>query len=259
MKMKTITKTVLVAAIFLLGAIASAQEYYGTTTFGDGSIDFAYRSAMDSQGNVYAAGIYSGTITIGNSITWAGGNADGFLAKYDNDGNPVWVKGFGGGFDDVATDVAVDANDNLYMTGYFQGAGSQSFDADPGPGVYQLSQPSPFLSRDCFIIKLDSNGDFVWAKQVSNPAGANVNEDSKSIEVDSAGNVYIGGSFVYADFDPDPNTSFELFSTNGGSSPDGFLLKLDTDGNFIWVKTLGSTGIVEIVDMEFDANEDILI
>src|SRR5690606_7321091 len=200
--------------------IASAQEYYGTTTFGDGSIDFAYRSAMDSQGNVYAAGIYSGTITIGNSITWAGGNADGFLAKYDNDGNPVWVKGFGGGFDDVATDVAVDANDNLYITGYFQGAGSQSFDADPGPGVYQLSQPSPFLSRDCFIIKLDSNGDFVWAKQVSNPAGANVNEDSKSIEVDSAGNVYIGGSFVYADFDPDPNTSFELFSTNGGSSPD---------------------------------------
>lgn len=259
MKMKTITKTILVAAVSVWGAICSAQEYYGTTTFGDGSIDFAYRSAMDSQGNVYASGIYSGTITIGNSVTWAGGNADGFLAKYDNDGNPVWVKSFGGAADDVALDVAVDSSDNLYITGYFQGAGALAFDADPGPGVYLLEQLSPILSRDCFIIKLDSNGDFVWAKQVSNPSGFNVNEDSKSIEVDSAGNVYIGGSFVYADFDPDPNTSFELFSTNGGSSPDGFLLKLDTDGNFVWVKTLGSTGIVEIVDMEFDTNEDILL
>lgn len=257
--MKTITKTILLLPIFFFGMFMTAQEYFGTTTFGDGSIDFAYRSAMDSQGNVYAAGIYSGTITVGNSITWAGGNADGFLAKYDNDGNPVWVKGFGGPANDVAVDVAVDGDDNLYITGYFQGAGSNAFDADPGPGVYLLEQLSPFLSRDCFIIKLDSNGDFVWAKQVSNPAGANVNEDSKSIEVDSAGNVYIGGSFVYADFDPDPNTSFELFSTNGGSSPDGFLLKLDTDGNFVWVKTFGSTGIVDVVDMEFDTNEDILI
>ncbi len=257
--MKTITKTVLLLSLLLVGAATTAQEYFGTTTFGDGSIDFAYRSAMDSQGNVYASGIYSGTITIGNSVTWAGGNADGFLAKYDNDGNPVWVKSFGGPADDVAVDVAVDSNDNLYITGYFQGRAALAFDADPGPGVFLLEQLSPFLSRDCFIIKLDSNGDFVWAKQVSNPAGANVNEDSKSIEVDSAGNVYIGGSFVYADFDPDPNTSFELFSTNGGSSPDGFLLKLDTDGNFVWVKTFGSTGIVDVVDMEFDANEDILI
>jgi len=254
--MKTITKTILVAAVFLWGAIISAQEYFGTTTFGDASIEIPYRSAMDSQGNVYSAGIYSGTITVGGtSITWAGGNADGFLAKYDNDGNPIWVKGFGGGFDDVATDVTVDANDNIYITGYFQGAGALSFDADPGPDVYLLQQPSAFLTRDCFIIKLDSNGDFVWAKQISNP-DAFGNEDSKSIEVDTAGNIYIGGSFAYADFDPDPVD--EMIVTSVGGS-DAFLLKLDTDGNFVWVKTFGSTGIVEVVDMEFDDNEDLLL
>ncbi len=257
--MKTITKSILIAAVFLWGAICSAQEYFGTTTFGDTSIEIPYRSAMDSNGNVYTAGIYSGTITVGNSsVTWAGGNADGFLTKYDNNGNPIWVKGFGGAADDVAIDVAVDANDNLYITGYFQGAGALAFDADPGPGVYLLEQMAPFLSRDCFIIKLDSNGDFVWAKQVSNPAAV-ANEDSKSIEVDSAGNVYIGGSFNYADFDPDPVQEHILFSTNGGGSTDGFLLKLDTDGNFVWVKTFASTGIVQLSDMEFDTNEDLLI
>tara|TARA_R110000851_G_scaffold77514_3_gene170734 strand:- start:245884 stop:248760 length:2877 start_codon:yes stop_codon:yes gene_type:complete len=257
--MKTITKSILVATVSLWGAICSAQDYFGTTTFGDTSIEIPYRSAMDSQGNVYSAGIYSGTITVGStSVTWAGGNADGFLTKFDIDGNPIWVKGFGGQADDVALDVAVDANDNLYITGYFQGAGALAFDADPGPGVFLLEQPAPFLSRDCFIIKLDSNGDFVWAKQVSNPAAV-ANEDSKSIEVDSAGNVYIGGSFNYADFDPDPIAEHILFSTNGGASTDGFLLKLDTDGNFVWVKTFDSTGIVQVIDMEFDTNEDLLL
>ena len=257
--MKTITKSILVATVSLWGAICSAQDYFGTTTFGDTSIEIPYRSAMDSQGNVYSAGIYSATITVGStSVTWAGGNADGFLTKFDIDGNPIWVKGFGGQADDVALDVAVDANDNLYITGYFQGAGALAFDADPGPGVFLLEQPAPFLSRDCFIIKLDSNGDFVWAKQVSNPAAV-ANEDSKSIEVDSAGNVYIGGSFNYADFDPDPIAEHILFSTNGGASRDGFLLKLDTDGNFVWVKTFASTGIVQVVDMEFDTNEDLLL
>lgn len=257
--MKTITKTMLVAAVFFWGAICTAQEYFGTSTFGDTFIEIPYRSAMDSQGNVYASGIYSGTITVGSTtVTWAGGNADGFLAKYDNDGNPIWVKSFGGPADDVAVDVAVDSNDNLYITGYFQGAGANAFDADPGPGVYLLEQLSPFLSRDCFIIKLDSNGDFVWAKQVSNPIAV-ANEDSKSIEVDSLGNVYVGGSFVYADFNPDPVEEELILSTNGGASPDAFLLKLDTDGNFVWVKTFGATAIVEVVDMEFDENEDLLL
>ncbi|WP_339832595.1 hypothetical protein, partial [uncultured Altibacter sp.] len=252
-------KLVLILNCVFMSALGISQEYFGTTTFGDGGIEIPYHSAMDSAGNLYASGIYSGTITVGSeTITWAGGNADGFLTKFDNDGNPVWVKGFGGGFDDVAVDVAVDANDNIYITGYFQGAGSNAFDADPGPGVFQLMQPSFLLRRDCFIIKLDSNGDFVWAKQVSNPFGA-VNEDSKSIEVDSNGNVYIGGSFNFADFDPSPTGTVEIFSTGGGSSPDGFLLKLDTDGNFVWVKTFPSTGIVSIEDIEFDDNEDILI
>lgn len=257
--MKTITKTLLLLPMLLLSTITNAQEYLGTTTFGDTFIEIPYRSAMDSNGNVYSAGIYSGTMTVGSTtVTWAGGNADGFLTKFDNDGNPIWVKSFGGAADDVALDVAVDGDDNLYITGYFQGAGSLAFDADPGPGVFLLEQPAPFLTRDCFIIKLDSNGDFVWAKQVSNPAGV-ANEDSKSIEVDVAGNVYIGGSFNYADFDPDPVNEYILFSTNGGASTDGFLLKLDTDGIFVWVKTFASTGLVQLSDMEFDTNEDILI
>ena len=117
MEMKTNTKILFLIPILFLSLIGYSQEYFGTTTFGSTSIEIPYRSAMDSYGNVYTAGIYSGTITVGSTtVTWAGGNSDGFLSKYDNDGNPVWVKSFGGKADDIVVDVAVDNNDNLYIT-----------------------------------------------------------------------------------------------------------------------------------------------
>lgn len=259
--MKTKNNNLFLLMLFIGIFSMTSQEYFGTTTFGDASIETVYDSAIDSNGNIYTVGLYSGTITVGSeSITWAGGNADGYLTKYDNNGMPQWVKGFGGNFDEVATSVTIDAADNIYITGYFQGAGSGAIDCDPGPGVYQLMQQSPILSRDCFIIKLDSNGDFVWAKQVSNPTGGAANEDSSSIRVDSAGNIYIAGSFVFADFDPDPIATNTLLSADGGSSSDGFLLKLDTDGNFIWVKTFdGPGGFVKVESMDIAPNDDLLL
>ncbi|MGB0949882.1 MAG: T9SS type A sorting domain-containing protein, partial [Marinirhabdus sp.] len=245
---------------FLADQACYAQEYFQTTTFGNTSVENPINYATDSNGNVYTVGLYSGTITVGStSITWEGGNADGFLTKHDTNGVPVWVKGFGGFMDDVAVDVAIDTNDNIYLTGYFVGQGPNSFDADPGPGEFLLEQLSPIASRDCFIIKLDSNGDFVWAKQVSNPAGAGANEDSRAIAVDGNGNVYVAGSYVYADFDPSPTGAVELFSTGGGASPDGFLLKLDNAGNFISVNTFDGVGLIQVEAMEFDDNEDILL
>ncbi|RDK85184.1 T9SS type A sorting domain-containing protein [Marinirhabdus gelatinilytica] len=256
-------KTKLLILQFLLAPLFGfSQQYFGTSTYGDLGIDIVFSTAMDSNGTIFSTGLYQNTLTIGpDTITIAGGNADGYVAIHDNNGDPVGVLGFGGGFDDVVIDVAIDANDNLYLTGYFQGAlAANPFDADPGPGVFPLLQPAPGLSRDIFVIKLDSNQEFVWAKQVSNPFGFGpINEDAQTIEVDSAGNVYIGGSFLLADFDPDPAVDNTIFSADS-STPDGFLLKLDTDGNFVWVKTYeGAGGIVEVEDIELDANEDILV
>ncbi|QIE58378.1 T9SS type A sorting domain-containing protein [Rasiella rasia] len=260
--MKKMKAKVLILLCILVSGTGVAQEYFGTTTYGDLGIDTANSSVMNSQGTIFTGGLYQNSITLGpDTINIAGGNADGYVAMHDSDGTPLGVLGFGGGFDDVVIDLAVDANDNLYITGYFQGANSMNpFDADPGPGVVPLLQPAFGLSRDIFIIKLDSDQQFVWAKQVSNPFGFGpINEDAQTIEVDSAGNVYVGGSFLLADFDPDPAVDNTLFSADS-STPDGFILKLDTDGNFVWVNTYeGAGGIVEVEDIEFDANEDILV
>ncbi|MDT0555344.1 T9SS type A sorting domain-containing protein [Patiriisocius hiemis] len=256
--MKTITRTII---FLLLANVAVAQDYFETNTFGASSIDILINSAVDSNGNIYSAGLYSGTLTVGSeSTTWQGGNADAFLSFHNENGTPTGIQGFGGQLDDAAIDVAVDANDNIFITGYFQGAGPNAFDADPGPNEFLLEQLSPIASRDCFIIKLDSNRDFVNAWQISNPSGAGANEDSHTIEVDSDGNIYVAGSFAFADFDPDPSDEETILSVDGGSTTDGFLVKLDNNGDFIWVKTYdGANGHVRVDDMQFDADGNLVL
>ncbi len=243
----------------MMSFLASAQQYFSTTTFGNPGQETNYDLAKDSQGNVYSVGFYSGTLTVGSTtVTHNGGNADGYLTKHDANGNAIWVKSFGGALDDVAIAVTIDNADNILLTGYFQGAGVNSFDADPGPSVFNLSQVSPLVSRDCFIVKLDNNGNFIWAKQISNPSGGAANEDSKDIAVDSANNVYVVGGFHYADFDP--GSAQELILASGsGNAQDGFLLKLDSNGNFNWVKTFYSTNNVVVESLDFNSNGDIYI
>ncbi|MBS3739437.1 MAG: T9SS type A sorting domain-containing protein, partial [Psychroflexus sp.] len=126
-------------------------------------------------------------------------------------------------------------------------------------GEFLLEQLSSVASRDCFIIKLDSNSQFLWAKQISNPSGGAANEDSKAIEVDSNGNIYVAGSFIFADFDPDPVDTEEILTQNATNGNDGFLVKLDTNGDFQWVKVFEAGGNASVEDIVLDENEDILL
>ena len=258
----------------VVGFIAFGQTYYTGGVYGGAGMDFPYKSAKDSNGNVYTAGSYQGSINFGaNVINAVGGSADAYLTKHDANGNPVWVKSFQGVPANVAMDVAVDSNNNIYLVGYFQGSGSNSFDANPAniddDGIfstpnadeYWLSQPALVQSRDGFIIKLDSNGAFVWARQISNPTGAGANEDITAIEVDSNGDLYMVGNYILADFDPDPNVSNILTADNGSANnADGFILKITSSGAFAWVKTLiGTGGITRPNDLALDASNNLYI
>jgi hypothetical protein len=114
----------------------------------------------------------------------------------------------------------------VYTTGWFEG----TTDFDPGPGVFNLSSAG---RPDTFVSKLDSAGNFVWAKQMRGTAGG-----GSGIAVDGAGSVYTTGWFQgTTDFDPGPGTS----NLSSADSADIFVSKLDRDGSLIWVKQMGGT------------------
>ena len=129
-----------------------------------------------------------------------------------------------------AQGVVTDKNANVYTIGRFGGV----VDFDPGPDVFN------FISKglgDCYITKLDADGNFVWAKQIGE-YGNNSTGVNHSIAIDNSNNIYLIGTFTgTVDFDPG-NAVFNL--TQKSAFSDVFIVKLNTDGNFIWAKNFGS-------------------
>ena len=202
------------------------------SAFGGVSTDVANAVAVDASGNVYTAGYFSSTVDFdpGSGIVnlTSAGNQDVFVSKLDSSGNFVWAKSVGGGSTDTAAAIAVDASGNVYTTGYFDG----TVDFDPGGGISNLTSAG---NQDVFVSKLDSTGNFVWAKRLGG-----INSDiALAVAVDGAGNVFTAGYFsATADFDPGAGTSN---LTSAGGSQDVFVSKLDSSGNFVWAKRFGGT------------------
>lgn len=206
-----------------IGNFIWAKSIGGPGNEGGGNI------AVDSLGNIYTFGHFTGTAdfdpSAGTSNATSIGGTDLFLSKHDSDGAFLWVKSFGGSDFDLSSSIAIDDLGNIYMTGTF----NESVDFDPGEGVSTLTSEG---SADVFILKLDSAGNYIWAKNV----GGGSYETVTSIAVDSTRNVFIVGSFFgTADFDPSEETN-NLTSTSG---EDAFILKLNPTGSFLWARSLG--------------------
>ncbi len=145
-----------------------------------------------------------------------------------------WARNMGGNNSDYLKSMVLDGAGNVYTTGFFTGIA----DFDPGPGTCNFTSAG---QNDIFISKLDTSGNFVWAKQLQ---GAQ-SEVGTSVAVDAVGNVYTTGYFQgTVDFDPGAGT----YNLTPPKYFSGFISKLDGDGNLVWVKLLevsfGSGSIV---------------
>ncbi len=124
--------------------------------------------------------------------------------------------------------IATDKSGNIYTAGAFQG----TLDFDPGTKEYNLTSVN---NADMFIQKYDKDGHLVWVKTfpfTSWPYGW------PNIAADSKGNLYVTGAFEdTVDFDPGAGV-YNLISPKIPSLTfhDIYLLKLDTDGNFVWAR-----------------------
>jgi len=123
-----------------------------------------------------------------------------------------WVKSMGGTLPEPGNSITTDDSGNVYSTGFFQGI----VDFDPGADNFTMISNGFW---DVFIQKLDSAGNFIWAKSM----GASSGDEGNSITIDAAGNVYATGYFQWtADFDP----GTAVFNLVSNGITDAFVQKL---------------------------------
>jgi hypothetical protein len=204
--------------------------------------------AVSATGNVYTTGYFYETADFNPdpglyNLTSGNSEADAFVSKLDGSGNFLSAKQMGGSAFDAGQSITVDAAGFVYTTGVF----TDIVDFDPGAGVNNLTSAG---SLDVFISKLDSSGDFIWAKNFGTTSG----EYSYSIAVDAAGNVYTTGYFdATGDFDPGAG----VYNLSTAGSPDIFVSKLNNSGDFVWAKSMGGTGIDISFSIAVDANGNV--
>lgn len=185
-----------------------------TTSFGTGGED-AYLIKINGDGEViwekYYGGWYSerieaayednngDIISVGIASGSGGVGTDLFLLKTDDDGNEIWQRTFGGAEYD-AGNVVVPAQDGGYVV-----AGQTMSNGEP--------------NGDYYILKVDSDGNKIWDKTYG---GIGIEEAKDIIATSDGGYLVLGDA-----------------ETNSAGGDDGWLMKLDGDGDLVWDKMFG--------------------
>lgn len=126
--------------------------------------------------------------------------------------------------------IAVDANGNSYVTGFF--SGETSF------GQFSVTSSGTF---DVFVAKTDAEGNYLWVKS----AGGSGQEEGMSIAADELGNCYITGYHL--------QEAWFGSTYLGGSGV--FISKLDPLGNWIWTQQVTGNRAQGIdVDIDIEGN-----
>jgi hypothetical protein len=218
--------------IFISKLDSAGNFLWAKSMGGNSNFEESFSIAIDGSGNAYTTGRFSGTADFdpgaGTSNLTSAGNLGIFISKLDSAGNFIWAKSIGGvNSFSVSFSIALDGFGNVYTTGAFTGTA----DFDPGAGTSNLTSAG---FDDIFISKLDSAGNFLWAKRM----GGTDPDGGRSIAVDGSGNIYTLGSFIgTADFNPGAGTS----NLTSAGIEDIYISKLSDAGNFLWAKRMGAT------------------
>lgn len=247
--------------VFVTKMTASGSLVW-TKTFGGTYDDLGKAIKVDADGNVFVTGEFKGQVDfnpdaaqyfLNSGSVLSGNGTNSFIVKFGPTGNFLFAKAFVGTYNQEMNDLAIDALGNLYATGSYKGLNSFAVDFDPGIGTFFI----PAQSDDVFIVKMENDGDFVWAKSFSGGTTASVNVEDRdkgnAIEVDSNGNVFVAGLFTET-VDFDPSASVSTLTSSGLT--DAFIVKLNPSGSLLWAKRIGSTGTDIGKSMGLDSSEN---
>lgn len=252
--------------------LSSDGQLVYSTYLGGNNDDGGLGIATDGNGNAYITGAtYSNNFPIQNAIQNSfGGVQDAFITKLAADGNLVYSTYIGGTGSELGESIAVDTNQNVYITGTVNAPllpvvvplpsapiADRTF-SDPSatllppengsPRTFTFPTVNPFQtnlgdSESAFVTKLANDGSGLI---YSTLLGGSNNDNGTGIAVDNSGNAYVTGITNSANF-PAAN-GFQGYSGEG----DAFVTKFMADGTLEYSTYLGGTAQDTGIGIEVD-------
>ena len=123
------------------------QVWLKQLTTGQQHNDYGSELARDSSGNIYVTGYTDGNTFAAPSAptTWVQNN---FLAKYDTNGNQIWIRYYGSATADTAQKLVIGPSNGIFIAGYTAEEGTTNYDA--------------------VLYRFDTSGNQLWRKKYNN-------------------------------------------------------------------------------------------
>jgi len=195
---------------------------------GSSNDDAGSSLAVAADGNVFATGYFSASVTIGSSVLNSHGQRDIFVTNLDAAGNFHWSVDAGGTHSDYGSSIAVSPDGNLYVAGYF--------------GDWEEGQ----ITAQFGTTLLSSNGqaDLYVAKLIETPPSPPMEVTGLEISI-SNGDVHLSWTPVTSTTDGTlitPDSYLVLYNESNTDTSDFFVLSEVTNGvSYIHHRSLGST------------------
>lgn len=171
---------------------------------------------VDDSSNVYLIGKFYQKITFDSNNILYSSTGDIFVAKYTSEGKLKWAKKYLGSSDDGTLKPKIDSQGNLHIIGKYK----NTLEVE-GKQILKTTGNNP----EPYILKLDRNGNYIWAKSFNENLALN------AISVNSKSEVFIVG-----DFKGSLTINGNILESEGVE--DIFYAKYDKNGQFLWVKTI---------------------
>jgi hypothetical protein len=193
--------------------------------------------ASDSQGNIYFAGNFGGTLTVAGNTIQSVGYSDLFWGKLNSQGEIQWIKAAGSDLIDDGISIAVGPEDNLYINGNITSV-SQATTA-----YFDNSSIPVDDDGYGFIVKYTPTGQLLWSQ---NPdigdywLGKRNQEQKISVQEDGSAVILASG------YPTNQLLSISGVTLNVTNNPEDksmiFALKVDAQGNGLWITQVFNVG-----------------
>lgn len=198
---------------------------------------------VDNDQHIYCSGNFNGNMNFfGDSMITVPFDPNIYCAKYDWNGNLLWIKIFSSESAVQVYDMVVDPSGNVYMSGNYRH--TINF------GSYQFTSLG---DGDGFIVKMAPSGEVIWATSFGSDVLSS-DETGSSISLDPAGNCYVTGTFV-------GNCYFDGGSILTNSLKNILVAAYDVDGNFLWANAIrgGPEAKFSPITLSISAEENVLL